>query len=171
MTVVGQITGVQHSVDQSIIKVSQSVTIIVMLLAFILDIWVLVAVVAVINIVGSIRSSLSLWRQLYLHVLKPSGLVKPRIIPDNPEPHRFAQGVGGALAAVSTVVLVSGFNVIGWVLGWLLIILAALNVFLGFCMGCFIYYQFNRLGVPGFTRSPINQTDSFPEYQALESDT
>jgi hypothetical protein len=28
--------------------------------------------------------------------------------------------------------------------------LAALNLFAGICVGCLMYYWFNRLGVPGF---------------------
>ena len=29
--------------------------------------------------------------------------------------------------------------------------------FLGFCAGCFVYYQLSKLGVPGFDRRPIGQ--------------
>ena len=42
-------------------------------------------------------------------------------------------------------------------LAWLVIGLAALNLFVGFCAGCFVYYRLNRLGVPGFTQSPIER--------------
>ncbi len=150
----------QRTVDQSVVKVSQSATIIVMLLAFILDSWVGVALVAVVNLLSIISPSLSLWRQLYQVILKPARIVKPRVIPDNPEPHRFAQAVGGVLAAISAVVLATGSSAFGWVLGWILIMLATLNVFAGFCMGCFLYYQFNRLGIPGFKRSPVSEDDS-----------
>ena len=146
---------VKRTVDQSVIKVSQSATIIVMVLAFIFDSWAAVALVAVVNLVGVLSSSLSLWRQLYLRVLRPAGVVHPRVIHDNPESHRFAQAVGGILAAISAIVLIMGYAVIGWFLGWISIALAALNVFAGFCMGCFLYYQFNRLGIPGFSRSPV----------------
>ena len=37
---------------------------------------------------------------------------------------------------------------------WLVIALAALNLFGGFCVGCAMYYWFNRLQVPGFIRAP-----------------
>ncbi|MCA9974174.1 MAG: DUF4395 family protein, partial [Anaerolineales bacterium] len=48
-----------------------------------------------------------------------------------------------------------GQTIIGWTLAWVVVGLAALNLFLGFCAGCFVYYQLTRLGVPGFTRRPI----------------
>ncbi len=146
----------QPTVDQSVIKVSQSATISVMVVAFLLDSWVLVALVAAVNLLGVLSPSVALWRQLYLRLLKPSGIIHPQVIHDNPEPHRFASAVGGVLAGVAAIVLVAGSNVIGWVLGWLLIGLAALNVFAGFCLGCFFYYQLHRLGIPGFNRSPVD---------------
>ena len=44
-----------------------------------------------------------------------------------------------------------------WVMVGLVIVLAALNLFLGFCAGCFVYYQLSKLGVPGFDRRPMGQ--------------
>jgi hypothetical protein len=41
-------------------------------------------------------------------------------------------------------------TVLGWVLTWFVVALAALNLFAGICVGCLMYYWFNRLGVPGF---------------------
>jgi hypothetical protein len=42
-------------------------------------------------------------------------------------------------------------------MAWVVVVLAALNLFLGFCAGCFVYYQLNRLGVPGFQYSPVKR--------------
>jgi hypothetical protein len=78
------------------------------------------------------------------------------VIVDNPEPHRFAQGFGGVVLTLAVFFLLSG-SAFGWLLVWLVIILAGLNLFLGFCAGCFIYYQLYRINVPGFERSPINR--------------
>jgi hypothetical protein len=144
-------------VDQSVIKVSQASMILVLLIGFILDLWPLVAAVAVINFLGVIDPSLNLWRQLYLRILKPAGWVKPNVISDHHEPHLFAKAVGGVLATVAAILLVLGLPVAGWVVTWILISLAALNLFLGFCLGCFTYYQLTRLGVPGFSQSPIEE--------------
>jgi cytosine/uracil/thiamine/allantoin permease len=63
--------------------------------------------------------------------------------------------VGGGLAALSALLLALGLSIPGWIATWVLIALAGLNLFLGFCLGCFTYYQLNRLGLPGFDRSPL----------------
>jgi hypothetical protein len=145
-------------VDQSVIKVSQASMILLLLSGFVLDLWPLIAAVAIINFLGVISPSLNLWRHLYMQILKPAGLVKPNVIPDHHEPHLFAKAVGGVLATVASILLVLGLPVAGWVVTWILIFLAAVNLFLGFCLGCFMYYQLNRVGVPGFNQSPIEET-------------
>ncbi|MBK9747971.1 MAG: DUF4395 family protein [Chloroflexi bacterium] len=38
---------------------------------------------------------------------------------------------------------------------WIVIVLANLNFWLNFCVGCLMYYQLNRFGVPGFKYAPI----------------
>jgi len=43
---------------------------------------------------------------------------------------------------------------LGWGLVWVVIALAALNLFGAFCVGCAVYYWLNRLKVPGFVKSP-----------------
>lgn len=143
-------------VDQSAIKVSQASMITLLVVAFILDVWPLVLVVAVLNTLGVISPQLDLYRHLYFRVLAPLGWVKPNVIPDHPEPHRFAKGVGAALAAAASLLLGLGVATVGWVLVWVLILLAGLNLVVGFCLGCFFYYQFSRMGVPGFTHHPLD---------------
>ena len=142
-------------VDQSVIKVSQACTILLLVTGFVVDFWPLVAAVSVVNLVGLLGPNLSLWRQLYRVVLKPLGLVRANIISDYEEPHRFAKGVGGVLALAATAFLLLGRPVVGWSLAWFHVLLASLNLFAGFCLGCFVYYQLNRLGVPGFSRSRL----------------
>lgn len=142
-------------VDQSQIRVNQASMILVLLIGFIFDLWVLVAAIAVIHIVGVLAPQLLVWRWLYQGLLKPLGFVRPDVIADHPEPHRFAMAVGGGLAVLSTVLHLLGLSTAGWVVTWVLMLLAAVNLFLGFCLGCFTYYQLNRLGVPGFEHSPM----------------
>jgi len=79
---------------------------------------------------------------------------------DNPEPHRFAQGFGGAVMIIGTGALYAGASILGWALIWLVVALAALNLFAGFCVGCAVYYWLGRLSVPGFSKSP--PSDTFP---------
>ena len=90
---------------------------------------------------------------LYKYVLRPLGLIKPDILPDHPEPHRFAQGFGSVVVLAGFAALMSGATVLGWALVWVVIVLAALNLFAGFCMGCAVYYWLSRFHIPGFHQS------------------
>lgn len=148
-----------RKVDQSALKVNQAFIIGLLVLAFLLDAVWLVALVAVVMLVGTAVPALSLFKRIYQHILQPAGIIKPQVIEDNPEPHRFSQGLGGVFVALATLALLAGqsggLTAVGWALVWLVVILAGLNLFLGFCAGCFMYYQLNKLGVPGFRVSPI----------------
>ncbi|MAT97088.1 MAG: hypothetical protein CL608_08100 [Anaerolineaceae bacterium] len=148
-------TSKERKVDQSAMRVNQAFIIGLSLLAFVLDnVW-LAAFVGLVMLLGTAVPSLSLFKRIYQHALRPTGLVKPDVIVDNPEPHRFAQGFGSVVVALAVVSLLGGLPVLGWGLVWLVIVLAALNLFLGFCAGCFVYYQLGKLGLPGFRVSPI----------------
>ena len=78
---------------------------------------------------------------------KPAGLVKATVTADDPRPLLFAQGLGGIFLVRSAVALWLGLPVVGWTLAGIVIALAAINLFLGFCLGCFIYYQLGRAGI------------------------
>ena len=106
-------------------------------------------------LLGTTFPRLSLFKTIYRRLLRPVGLAKPDIKRDNPEPHRFAQGFGGVVLALAVISFLAGISTFGWLLVWVVIGLAALNLFLGFCAGCFIYYQLNRLNVPGFVHSRV----------------
>lgn len=148
-----------RTVDRSALRVNQAFIIAVLILAFVLDSPLLVAVVATIMLVGTAVPRVALFKMVYHRLLRPVGVVKPDVIVDNPEPHRFAQGFGGVVLALALLSLIMGLTLLGWLLAWLVILLASLNLFLGFCAGCFVYYQLNKLNVPGFERSPIKQSD------------
>lgn len=146
-----------RQVDHSALRVNQAFIIGLLILAFILSSPMLVALVAVVMLLGTVSPPLALFQGIYRRLLKPAGLVKPDVIVDNPEPHRFAQGFGGVVLSLGLVALLLGGATLGWALVWLVVGLAALNLFLGFCAGCFVYYQLNRLGLPGFRYGPIRR--------------
>ncbi len=146
-----------RKVDHSALRTNQAFIIGLLLLGFLLSTVVLVAFVAAVMIIGTIFPQAGLFKRFYQHVLKPRGLVKPDVIDDNPEPHLFAQGLGGAFLAIATIALLADVAVVGWALVFMVIGLAALNLFAGFCAGCFVYYQLSKRGVPGFKVQPINQ--------------
>lgn len=144
-------------VDHAALRTNQAFIMLSLIAAFLFDSWLVVAFVGVVMLLGTAVPQLALFKRIYQHLLKPNGWVKPEIIEDNPEPHRFAQGFGGVVVALAVVSLLVGQAVLGWGLVWLVVVLAALNFFLGFCAGCFVYYQLHKLGVPGFQVSPLHK--------------
>jgi hypothetical protein len=68
--------------------------------------------------------------------------------------------MGAAVLTAGVVALLAGAGWLGWGLVWLVIGLAALNLFVGFCAGCAVYYWLARMAVPGFVQSPPE--DTFP---------
>ncbi len=142
-------------VDYSGLKTGQALTIILLIVAYIVQSPLLVALVAVAQLLGALDVPFAPYRLFYQYVVKPSGLVKPNIQPDNPEPHRFAMLVGALFNGVATLALLAGAPGLAWVLVGVVVVLANLNFWVNFCAGCWMYYQFNRLGVPGFAKAPI----------------
>ena len=145
-----------QKVDLNGLKTGQAATIILLILAFVLDSWLLVAFVAIAQLLGALDTPFAPYRLLYQQAMKPSGLVKPHVIADNPEPHRFAMLVGAIFNGAATLALLGGLATLGWPLVGIVVVLANLNFWLNFCAGCWMYYQFNRLGLPGFNRAPVN---------------
>ncbi|MGB1289080.1 MAG: DUF4395 domain-containing protein [Aggregatilineales bacterium] len=146
-----------QQIDHSALRTNQALIIGFLALAFVLDAPLLVAFVAVVMSIGALIPQARLFVRIYKHILKPAGLIKPDVIVDNPEPHRFSMALGAVFTSLSALALLAGLTTIGWILSFIVIALASLNLVAGFCAGCFMYYQFNRLGVPGFNRAPVGQ--------------
>ncbi len=147
-----------RKVDQSALRVNQAFIIALLILCFVLNSVWLVVFVATVMLLGTAVPALSLFKAVYSRALKPAGIVKADVVNDNPEPHRFAQGFGGVVLLGAIAALFAGATTLGWALVGLVVVLAALNLFLGFCAGCFVYYQLNKLGVPGFAHGPLGQS-------------
>ncbi len=148
---------VLKKIDHSATKVSQVTIVVLNVLAFILNLPWLAGFVMVVMLFGTLIG-VPAFGFIYRYGLKPAGLMKPHVLLDNPEPHRFAQGFGGVVMLIGTISLYLGLPGLGWILVWLVAALAALNAFGGFCVGCFIYYWLTRLHVPGFTKNPPQGT-------------
>jgi len=153
-------------VDHNALRTNQALIIGLLLAAFILNIPLLVTLVALVMLAGSALGQPG-FLPVYRGVLVRLGWVKPYVVPDHAEPHRFAQTMGGAFLLLASIAFLAGGWGLGWVLTWVVISLAALNLFAGFCAGCFIYYWLGRLNVPGFTQSPPPNT--FPGMRPKES--
>ncbi len=146
-----------QKVDHARLKSHQIIIVVLNVLAFILNLPILAAVVALVMGIGTVLKVPG-FGFVYKYLLKPRGWMKPDVLDDNPEPHRFAQLMGFVFMAAGSIALFLGATVLGWGLVWLVAALAALNAFGGFCVGCAVYYWLNRLHLPGFTKQPPDGT-------------
>lgn len=146
-----------RKVDHAALRTNQAVIIGLNLIAFVLDRPLIIALVMLFMLGGTIVKKPGFgW--IYSRILKPLGIVKPHLLDDNPEPHRFAQGFGAVVLLISLASFWVGAVVVAWALVWLVVALASLNLFAGFCVGCAMYYWLNRLNVPGFNQAPPEGT-------------
>jgi len=153
-------------VDHSALKVNQTGIIATVLVAFIGSAFyrpalVLIPLLAIVLLVGTFAPQYALFKQIYVKVLKPRGIVKPRPVPDRPEPHNFAQGLGGVFLTISSLfiyapLLIGNFRpdpglligyVIGLALALIVAVLAFVNLAFGYCLGCQIYFQLGKRGL------------------------
>ncbi len=146
-----------RKVDHSALRTNQAFIIALLLIGFVTDVKAFVTFVGAVMLIGTFWPKVALFKSVYTLILRPLKLVRPDVKVDNPEPHLFAQGVGGAFLAAATLAFLAGGTVIGWALTWIVIALAALNLFAGICVGCLMYYWLNRLGVPGFKYARIQK--------------
>lgn len=133
-------------VDHSALRFNQASIISLLALAFVFDQPWLVAFVAAVMWIGTFVPQAGLFKLIYQHVLKPLRILRPAPQADDPRPHLFAQGVGALVLTAASVALFGGLSVLGWALAGVVVALAAVNLFLGFCLGCFMYYQLARRG-------------------------
>lgn len=141
-------TSTAPHVDAHLGKFSQVCVVVITGLAFVFLQPVIVLIAAILMVVAAAAPSISPFRLLYRSVVLPLHLMKPRLVEDDPNPHRFAQGVGSAFLIVSTLLLFfTHAFVVGWILDLIVFVLAGINFTVGFCAGCFVYYHLGRLGL------------------------
>ena len=144
------------NVDHTALKTNQAVIILLSVIAFVVDTPWLALIVTFVMIVGTLRGKPGFG--FIYKALKPTGWPRAEVLLDNPEPHRFAQGFGAVVMLAGSGLVFAGMGIPGWSLVWLVVALAALNLFAGFCVGCAVYYWLGRLNVPGFSKSPPEGT-------------
>ncbi len=130
--------------DENALRVNQATLIILLVVGFVLNEPFLALFVALVLALGTFLGVPG-FVPVYRYILKPMNIVKPRIVNDDPAPHRFAQGVGAAFTLAGALLALLGMALAGWGLVWVVIALAGINLFTGFCAGCFMYYWINRI--------------------------
>jgi Domain of unknown function (DUF4395) len=138
-------------VDHSALKVNQTGIVTTVLVAFVGSAFyrpalLLIPLLAIVLLLGTFAPNLALFKQFYFQVLKPRGIVKPRPVQDRPEPHNFAQGLGGVFLVVASAFLLP-VPVIGLAIALLVAVLAFVNLAFGYCLGCQIYFQLSKRGL------------------------
>ena len=138
--------------DRSVLKVSQVILMAGLIAGYAVSLArplasVALPVLALMMLHGAAVPARSLPRVLYLRVLRPRGWVKPRVVVEDPAPHRFAQLVGGIFLAAGSLLALAGLYTAAWTLGWIVIALAFLNFAFDICVGCIMYAQLVRLGL------------------------
>jgi hypothetical protein len=127
-------------VDTHLAKFSQAGTVLLSALAFLLNQPIIVVIAAIILLLSALAPSISPFRLVYRYVVIPMHLMRPRVVEDDPAPHRFAQGVGAAFLIASSLILyLTSATALGWTLDLIVFVLAGINLTVGFCAGCFLY--------------------------------
>ena len=135
-------------VDSHLLKFSQGSTVLLSALAFILQQPILVAIAAACLLISAAVPAIGPFRLIYRGILVPLHILKPRVVEDDPAPHRFAQAIGATFLVAATAVLyLTTAATAGWVLDLIVFVLSTLNFTVGFCAGCFVYYQLGRIGL------------------------
>ena len=139
-------------VDHAALRTNQAVIIGLLVGAYVTDAPAVVAIAAALMLLGSARGRpafVAIYR-----LLRATTRIRPDILQDNPEPHRFAQLVGALVLAVGSVAFALEAANAGWVLAAVVAALAGINLLAGVCVGCAMYYWLARLHVPGFSKAP-----------------
>ncbi|HEX4755354.1 MAG TPA: DUF4395 domain-containing protein [Candidatus Dormibacteraeota bacterium] len=138
--------------DRSALKVGQVILIVGLIIAWLVALArpaaaIALPVFALMLLGGALSPATSLPRAIYVGVLKPRGLVRPRVRVEDPAPHRFAQLLGGIFLVAASVTALAGLLTVAWTLGWIVVALAFLNFAFDICVGCIVYAQMVRVGL------------------------
>ena len=133
------------TVDTTALRFNQISIVVLVLLGYVFDLRLFPAFVAAVLLAGVIDPRLSLFRAIYRSLIIPTGILSPVVVEDDGAAHRFAQLLGGLMLTASAIALFNGYAVTGWTLAWVVVVLAGVNLAFGFCTGCFMYYQIQKI--------------------------
>lgn len=136
-------------VDHAEIKLGQILTMLMSVAAFVFAEPAYLIVLGGIFLVTGLYRPLSPFVFVYRHVVQPLGLMRSDYRLDNIQPHSFGQIIGAITVALAVALLHMGYGAAGWTIVWILFGLTLVS-YLGWCIGCFLYYQLYRLGLQGF---------------------
>ncbi|HAN56390.1 MAG TPA: hypothetical protein DCQ77_09490 [Betaproteobacteria bacterium] len=138
-------------VDHAEIKLGQIFTMLLSVAAFVFAKPAYLIVLGGIFLVTAVYRPLSPFVLIYRYAVKPLGLMRSDYRLDNIQPHAFGQFIGAITVMLALALFYMGYYTVGWTIVWVLFALTLIS-YLGWCVGCFLYYQLYRLGLQGFFR-------------------
>ena len=109
-----------EKIDRTSLKFNQGCIVIFTGLAFLLNVYWLVALVGAVLLIDTIIPGTGLFKLFYKNIVKPIKLLKPNISEESKAPHQFAQGMGGTFLLISFVLLqYFDLTFIGWGLSFI----------------------------------------------------
>ena len=146
-------------VDRTALKFNQGSIITLVVVAFALQLPWLVALLALVLLVGTFIPSAGAFKLLYANVLRPLRILRPDVVEEDNVQHLFAQGLGGIFLSAAFIFLaVVNQPVVGWVLTFVVAALALVNLTVNFCLGCVLYLRLRRLSF--FTKTFFKRVTS-----------
>lgn len=138
-------------VDHAEIKMGQLITIMLSAVALGLQETLPLILLGVVFLLSGTIRVMSPFTWLYRGVVRPLRLMQSDYRLDNIEPHKFGQLVGALTVVLAVGLIEAGYVPVGW---GMVVVLIGLTVvsYAGWCIGCFLYFQLNRLGLKGFFR-------------------
>jgi hypothetical protein len=138
--------------DRSVLKVNQAIVVTTLVAGWAVGLRFAVAAavipaMALMMLAAALVPAASLPRALYVRILRPLGVIRPRVVVEDPAPHRFAQFLGGSMLAGASVLAACNAMLVAWTLAWVVVALAGLNLTTDICLGCILHAQLVRAGV------------------------
>jgi len=138
-------------VDHAEIKLGQMLTMLLAVLAFVFKQPDYLIALGAVFLVTALYRPLSPFVLLYRVIVQPLGILRSDYRLDHIQPHAFGQLIGALTVLIALTLLHRGYGTAAWILVGILFGLTLIS-YLGWCIGCFFYYQLNRLGLKGFFR-------------------
>jgi hypothetical protein len=125
-------------------RVGAGITSVVLAIVVVTGFWPLLAWQALVFFTGAVFGPTKTpYSWVFKTFVRPR-LGKPSELED-PEPPRFAQGVGLGFAIVGLIGYLSGVTLLGTIATAFAFVAAILNATMGFCLGCEMYLLIRRL--------------------------
>ena len=155
-------------VDADEIRTGQFLTVAIVTSAFVLDYWPLIAFQFAVFTTGFLtRYKLDLYVLIYRYLVLPARILKQDMRIDNIEAYHFANIMGMFVSGAASYFLYSGQIQIGWTIVLVMMVLGSLG-FAGWCIGCYVYYQLQKMGIKGFFKHPP-LANTFPGFRGPRS--